>query len=195
MTEESFWNLIRNAGTHGPDSANFLAQLEAKLFDLPIEDMLDFLAWLRTFLDRANDRRLIIAGSIIRGVIGSGGLIGDDGFLYFRTWLIAQGREAFQSALVNPDSLAELRWFDECSVSSLTYMEKLLYVANKPFIQKSGGKPLTAYKEVLPSWKPPCGSSIKSTGLKHAEFWTNKDIDQLETSFPRLTFRTRHANH
>jgi hypothetical protein len=32
----------------------------------------------------------------------------DDGFEYFRGWLIAQGREAFDSAVADPDSLAAL---------------------------------------------------------------------------------------
>jgi hypothetical protein len=32
----------------------------------------------------------------------------DDGFDYFRGWLIAQGRSAYEAALAAPDSLAEL---------------------------------------------------------------------------------------
>ena len=32
----------------------------------------------------------------------------DDGFEYFRRWLIAQGRTAFEKALADPDILAEL---------------------------------------------------------------------------------------
>lgn len=33
---------------------------------------------------------------------------GDDGFYYYRCWLIGMGREVYENALANPDSLAEV---------------------------------------------------------------------------------------
>src|SRR5262249_39795848 len=32
----------------------------------------------------------------------------DDGFVYFRAWLVAQGRSVFKAALANPDTLASV---------------------------------------------------------------------------------------
>lgn len=42
-------------------------------------------------------------------IVGAASLLGqggDDGFVYFRCWLIAQGQDTFEAALENPDSLA-----------------------------------------------------------------------------------------
>jgi Protein of unknown function (DUF4240) len=36
------------------------------------------------------------------------GSASDDGFDYFRGWLISQGRKIFEAALENPDSLADV---------------------------------------------------------------------------------------
>ena len=58
----------------------------------------------------------------------------DDGFLYFRAWLTSEGREVFERALSNPDSLAELQrreYFD---------LEAFGYAALKAFSAKGGGK-------------------------------------------------------
>ena len=54
----------------------------------------------------------------------------DDGFDYFRGWLIAQGKSVFMKALENPDSLAKLDEIDEAeceyimSVAGSAYLEK-----------------------------------------------------------------------
>jgi hypothetical protein len=39
--------------------------------------------------------------------------MGDDGFTDFRTWLIAHGRTAYERALAEPDTLADLTWRDD----------------------------------------------------------------------------------
>ena len=50
----------------------------------------------------------------------------DDWFEYFRAWLISMGREVYEQALQNPDSLAEpSRRPDIESV----FFEEMLYVA------------------------------------------------------------------
>lgn len=52
----------------------------------------------------------LMAASYTRDLWGAAYLINggasDDGFEYFRGWLLAQGRTTFEAALANPDSLA-----------------------------------------------------------------------------------------
>eukprot|EP01030_Chromulinospumella_sphaerica_P017421 gene17421-17249_t len=53
-------------------------------------------------LERANRWDLWGAGYVIHGGMS------DDSFVYFRAWLIGQGRGVFDQALADPDSLADL---------------------------------------------------------------------------------------
>ena len=51
----------------------------------------------------------------------------DDGFIDFRAWLIAQGREVYQAALKEPDSLADVEPYGNCCFESLTYVGDAAY--------------------------------------------------------------------
>ena len=53
----------------------------------------------------------------------------DDGFIDFRAWLIAQGREVYLAALKDPDSLADVEPYGNCCFESLSYVGD----ATKPF--------------------------------------------------------------
>lgn len=52
---------------------------------------------------------------------------GDDGFLDFRGWLIAQGKDVYLAALKDPDSLAELDPYGDCCFECLAYVGDLAY--------------------------------------------------------------------
>jgi hypothetical protein len=58
----------------------------------------------------------------------------DDGFRYFRDWLISEGREIFERALTDPDSLAELPRVD------VAELELYGYVALELFEEKAEGE-------------------------------------------------------
>jgi hypothetical protein len=58
----------------------------------------------------------------------------DDGFRFFRDWLISEGRATFETALVAPESLAKLPKIH------LAELELFGYVACELFEAKSGGK-------------------------------------------------------
>ena len=51
----------------------------------------------------------------------------DDGFIDFRAWLIAQGREVYLAALKEPDSLADVEPYGNCCFESLTYVGDAAY--------------------------------------------------------------------
>jgi hypothetical protein len=58
----------------------------------------------------------------------------DDGFEYFRCWLITKGKDVFYKALKNPDSLSELK---KQFFSDYEY-EELLYFPDEAFKTKTG---------------------------------------------------------
>jgi hypothetical protein len=107
MTEDKFWNLIREAKANCRSAKEIPDQLERRLLGGPVEETVDFAAWLHMFLARAHDRRLWAAAWIIAGGLS------DDGFAYFKCWLVAQGKEAYEASVADPDSLADLEYVDQ----------------------------------------------------------------------------------
>ena len=51
----------------------------------------------------------------------------DDGFRYFRDWLISEGHPVFEAALANPDSLAELPRLDGFVLEDFGYVASDVY--------------------------------------------------------------------
>ena len=51
----------------------------------------------------------------------------DDGFIDFRAWLIAQGREVYFAALADPDSLADVVPYGDCCFEQLSYVGDYAY--------------------------------------------------------------------
>ena len=160
------------------------AWLEEKLRDFSLKDIYDFSAWTAEFLDRADDRRIAIASAIIRGIPG---VDADDGWLYFRCWLIAQGEQIYKVTVQNPDSLADVPDIEkEAELGGGLELEILMYVTLKPFEEKSGGR---KFQEAMPEWQPPPGCQPYNLGQKNPDFWHDKDITKLSTLYPRLTKR------
>jgi hypothetical protein len=82
----------------------------------------------------------------------------DDGFDYFRGWLIAQGRAVYEQALADPDSLAGLpAVVDACASGEDLWGEDILGVAWNAYQTATGSElPQGAYSlrypDLDPSW-------------------------------------------
>jgi Protein of unknown function (DUF4240) len=72
------------------------------LCQLPADQIAAFDAIFRALRERAGTAHVWSAGLLLNGGHGS-----DDGFEYFRNWLISRGRATFERALHDPDSLAD----------------------------------------------------------------------------------------
>ena len=59
----------------------------------------------------------------------------DDGFEYFRGWLIAQGKDYFEAALKNPENAAAC-----VAEGGDVECESILYVANQAYKDKTGSE-------------------------------------------------------
>ena len=103
MNIDRFWQIIENATRHDPETAeDWDGHLVAQLVEIPATEIL---AWDCIFADltsRAYRNDLWAAAYLING--GSS----DDGFYYFRCWLVGMGRVVCMNALEDTDSLADV---------------------------------------------------------------------------------------
>jgi uncharacterized protein DUF4240 len=101
MDIDAFWQLIAGSLEHAPGRAAREHYLEGRLAALAPDGIVAFQA----FLDHARDRAFTwdLWGAAMRIF---GGWCSDDGFEYFRLWLIGRGRMTFERAITTPDSLA-----------------------------------------------------------------------------------------
>ncbi|MFI6060286.1 DUF4240 domain-containing protein [Streptomyces sp. NPDC051286] len=105
MDTTDFWNLIDDARTQVADPADAEAVVERASALLAARSLHEIVAAQQLFWDlmAASYRAPLWAAAY---TINGG--CSDDGFEYFRGWLIAQGREVFERVVADPDALAEL---------------------------------------------------------------------------------------
>jgi len=103
MDEPQFWDIIESGGRKAlDDPERQLAAAHKKLAKYPPEEVRDFHRLFNEKLTAAYSWDLGGAAYLINGGCS------DDGFHYFRAWLISRGRAVYEAAIQNPDSLAGL---------------------------------------------------------------------------------------
>ncbi len=129
MNEQKFWQLVetvkKEAGTN-IDSRPVV--LQKRLSSLEPEEIQGFQQRYETLLLEANSWNLWGAAYLMNGGCS------DDGFKYFRDWLISEGKETFKGAIANPDSLATIarrEYFE---------LESFGYAALKAYAVKGAGE-------------------------------------------------------
>lgn len=100
MTQAEFWEHIEKTRRADPEA--HAERLEARLAKLRPAEILAFDRWWDVFSAQSYSWALWGAAYLINGGCS------DDGFDYFRSWLILQGKRAYDAAVKNPDSLAEI---------------------------------------------------------------------------------------
>ena len=175
MDREQFWALIEAAkSAGGGDCRAQTAQLVAALRERSVNEVL---AW-----DRIHGE--LMAESYGWDLWGAAYLINggcsDDGFDYFRGWLLGQGQAIWQTALADPDSLA-----DHPEVSSRRPLESwsdplecddMLYIAYDTY-QALTGQELSV--EVA-------GRQPRPRLPDLGERWNFEDAEQMRPRYPRL---------
>ena len=102
METDEFWTLIESSISG--DTGEFSApKLENALRGRSLAEIVAFDRLLSKHLADSYSLRLWGAAYLINGGCS------DDGFEYFRAWLITRGREVFHAALRDPDGLAALK--------------------------------------------------------------------------------------
>ncbi|PBC76886.1 uncharacterized protein DUF4240 [Streptomyces sp. TLI_235] len=103
MDKQQFWDVIEEARRPGPDDAEAVVErASALLAARPRQEIIAAQQLLWDLMAESYRGDLWGAAYLINGGCS------DDGFDYFRGWLITRGREVFERAVASPDSLAEL---------------------------------------------------------------------------------------
>jgi len=103
MTLDQFWNRVENIHrASGGDMDKKCELLDAELRRLPLVEVRSFHRHFDECVDRAYTWELWAAAYII------GGGCSDDAFSDFRATLISMGRQTFERALADPQSLADI---------------------------------------------------------------------------------------
>jgi Protein of unknown function (DUF4240) len=163
---ETFWRIVEaaNNASHG-DCRRQARLVTDALGELDPEEILAFERILDDLVDEAYRWDLWGAADLInRGA-------SDDGFQDFRGWLIAQGRDVYQNALGDPDSLA-----DHSAVASLGEFDTL-------WCQDLLAAPLTAY-EKLTGGDPP--EDQRPPAVLQGAKWDFDDETIMRRRYPRL---------
>jgi hypothetical protein len=164
MTGDAFWDIIALSKTQvaegvDPFCERQAAALETVLSRLVPSEIIDFDRIFRDCMEAANDWHLWGAAYIINGGCS------DDGFAYFRGWLIAQGRDVYALALQDPDALVDFVDGERDDYEG----ESMLYAAGQ------------AYEATTGSEMP---YVVVTGGDTRGVQWTEEELDQM---LPRLT--------
>ena len=123
INKESFWDLIHETkNACGQDMDVMLAYLKDRLVSMGPTQAQNFHDIIHAYEDLADKFGLWDAAGIMKEYGCS-----DDGFIDFRAWLIAQGREVYFAALADPDSLADVVSYGDCCFEQLSYVGDYAY--------------------------------------------------------------------
>jgi hypothetical protein len=164
MTSDAFWDLIALGKTQVAEGVDPLCErqaavLETLLSRLSPSEIIDFDRIFRDCMEAANDWRLWGAAYIINGGCS------DDGFAYFRGWLIAHGRDVYTTALRDPDALVDFVDGERDDYEG----ESMLYAAGQAYKATTGSE---------------MSYTVITGGNTRGVHWTEKELDQM---LPRLT--------
>src|SRR5262245_43584872 len=130
MAADKFWQIIERAAKADHDPDAHMEALRSELRELSFDEIISFEVAFRRYLNEAYTWDLCGAACVVHGGCT------DDGFEYFRRWLVSRGRQVYEAALADPDNLAEM------DVRPGHYgvweFELIYYVAREVFKEKGG---------------------------------------------------------
>jgi Protein of unknown function (DUF4240) len=173
MDRDQFWSMIDTAPqAGGGDVEQQAALLKAELRRLPLTKVVGFHRVLEDLQAESFSVELWGAAEAIVDMVS------EDHFFGFRGWLIAQGRGAYQTAVADPDSLADIPGL-HADEEMLPWGEAMWFVAAEVHEERTGGElpPEACWTtELIGSWWP-------------------YDQEELRRRYPRLWARFRAENH
>lgn len=131
LDENLYWNIINKSlkNTGGFDGQEQYLINEIK--NLTPEEMIGFRLRTDKLLSDTYNSEMWCAGYIMNGGCS------DDGFEYFRNWVISRGKETYYKAKENPDNLI----IEADKHYDFYEFESFWYVALEAFKQKTGKEP------------------------------------------------------
>jgi hypothetical protein len=168
MPPKRFWDVIE-ASKH-PDRDEFLQRLHRQLVALSLDEVVGFDTRLWDYLGLANRIELWNASEFLTFSAS------EDGFRYFCCWLISEGRQAYDRALADPDSLADL------PPSPRYDLERLMSSASLAWTEKTGQDWRSLYEAKQNAEETPWPDLVDQD-------WDVNDEDEVRRHFPRLFAR------
>jgi hypothetical protein len=103
VDRDGFWHIVATARGRRARSANSVARrIIAQLQRRPLDEIVAFGRHYEAVSAESNTHLLWAAAYLINGGCS------DDGFDYFRGWLVTRGRDAWTHAVADPDSLVDI---------------------------------------------------------------------------------------
>ncbi|MCL2863355.1 MAG: DUF4240 domain-containing protein [Methanimicrococcus sp.] len=167
MSEDKFWEIIELSKADDPQDQ--LDNLTDILAAMTVDEIFGFDYRLDKFLEASYSSELWAAAFIVCGGCS------DDGFDYFRAWLISKGRAVYEAALENPDSLIDV--FEQADETDYPENEEILYATLDAYEEITGKDD---FYEVLDSFED--DFSILEIELN----WDEDDPKTLEVICPKL---------
>lgn len=161
MDRTAFWKIIDDTRSGAKDEDAFLDRITTRLRNLSFEELVEFQRHFDELLGQSYRWDLWGAAYVMNGGCS------DDGFEYFRAWLIAQGQQVFHRAIANPDSLAELE-------NPEGALEELMYVAPELYREKTGREMPDSVHEGV--HRPDLGD----------DDWDFDDAEEMKRRYPTL---------
>lgn len=155
MDTPRLWTLVKDArGGQVPEPGAEAVATRASvlLASWPREDIVAVQQVLWDLMAFAYRSPLWAAAYVINGGCS------DDGFAYFRGWLIAQGRDTFERVVADPDVLADLPAVRTAAADgAVLECEEMLHIAFTAYLAATGGQfpveTFTVWHPVLdPDW-------------------------------------------
>jgi len=162
----TFWKFIGDARSRARDDRDFLSRTASRLRMLKPEELMEFESHFEKIHTESFSWNLWGAAYLMNGGCG------DDGFDYFRAWLMAQGQQAFDNAVKDPDTLATLA---EPGTRGSRGFEEFMHLARETYEEKTG--------EEMPD------SDVLFQGVvpsEPAERWDFNDATEMKKRFPKL---------
>jgi hypothetical protein len=102
MNHEQFWQVIESTCCDPPSAEEWDQRLIKALTQFPADEIIEWNHIFDRLAKTAYTTDLWAAAYLINGGAS------DDGFYYFRCWLIGMGRAVYGKAIADPDSLADV---------------------------------------------------------------------------------------
>ena len=126
MDEEQFWAIVQTAVDEaGDDEEEYLEVVKRELSKLSLKEMIGFRLRTDKLLYDSYTSEMWCAGYLMNGGCS------DDGFEYFRLWVISRGRKVYEAAMANPDNLID--YIDDDAEMDFFEFESFWYVALEAF--------------------------------------------------------------
>lgn len=175
MTEEEFWLCIDKASVE----ENVYNELKATLCSLRLDEIISFHQIFLHKLSEAYTFPLLAANFVISSYVS------DDGFKYFRAWLLSNGSLKFFNALKNPETISD--WLDKNEVDGIEG-EEVLSIAEDVYADLGGDIEVFYNALVYPSdreldmeWPEDKDKFYQKYPRLVEKFWDQQRIESLHS--------------